>query len=75
MMSVLTHPVLNRDREEIRVPSPLGETLLQYLSRRGLRGNIRTDMAGDVITLQGEPEMGRVAMYLSDWEKQPKPAR
>jgi hypothetical protein len=68
MMSV-THPVLNRDREEIRVPSPLGETLLQFLSRRGLRGNLRSDQAGDVITLQGEPEMGRVAMLLSDWEK------
>lgn len=68
MMSV-THPVLNRDREEIRVPSPLGETLLQFLSGRGLRGNLRSDQAGDVITLQGEPEMGRVAMVLSDWEK------
>lgn len=69
-MSYATHPVLNRDREEIRVPSPLGETLLQFLSRRGLRGNLRSDRAGDVITLQGEPEMGRVAMVLSDWEKQ-----
>lgn len=68
MMSV-AHPVLNRDREEIRVPSPLGETLLQFLSRRGLRGNLRSDQAGDVITLQGEPEMGRVAMAISDWEK------
>jgi hypothetical protein len=68
MMSV-THPVLNRDREEIRVPSPLGETLLQFLSRRGLRGNLRSDQAGDVITLQGEPEMGRVAMAISDWEQ------
>jgi hypothetical protein len=71
MLSAITHPVLNRDREEIRVPSPLGEPLLQYLNYRGLRGNIRTDRAGDVITLQGEPEMARVAMYLSDWEKQP----
>jgi len=70
MMSVKTHPVLNRDREEIRVPSPLGETLLQYLSGRGLRGQLRSDRVGDVITLQGEPEMGRVAMVLSDWEKQ-----
>ena len=69
MMS-MTHPVLNRDREEIRVPSPLGETLLQFLSRRGLRGSVRSDCAGDVITLQGEPEMGRVSMVLSDWEKQ-----
>ena len=34
MMSVFTHPVLNRDREEIRVPSPLGETLLQFLKDR-----------------------------------------
>ena len=75
MMSVVTHPVLNRDREEIRVPSPLGETLLQFLNRRGLRGNLRTDVAGDLITLQGEPEMGRVASYLADWEKQPNPAR
>ena len=69
MSSATTHPVLNRDREEIRVPSPLGETLLQFLSRRGLRGNLRSDRAGDVITLQGEPEMGRVALFLSDWEK------
>jgi len=70
MMSTFVHPVLNRDREEIRVPSPLGETLLQFLSRRGLRGQLRSDRAGDVITLQGEPEMGRVAMAISDWEKQ-----
>jgi len=69
MMSSATHPVLNRDREEIRVPSPLGETLLQFLSRRGLRGDLRSDRGGDVITLQGEPEMGRVAMAISDWEK------
>jgi hypothetical protein len=68
-MSSFTHPVLNRDREEIRVPSPLGETLLQFLSGRGFRGQLRSDRAGDVITLQGEPEMGRVAMVLSDWEK------
>lgn len=74
MMSV-THPVLNRDREEIRVPSPLGETLLQFLSRKGLRGQLRTDRVGDVITLQGEPEMGRVASYLQDWEKQSNPTR
>lgn len=70
MMSTVTHPVLNRDREEIRVPSPLGEALLQFLGRRGLRGQLRSDQVGDVITLQGEPEMGRVAMVLSDWEKQ-----
>ncbi|HEY2910083.1 MAG TPA: hypothetical protein VGI99_07540 [Gemmataceae bacterium] len=75
MMSMLTHPVLNRDREEIRVPSPMGDTLLQYLNRRGLRGELRTDRAGDVITLQGEPEMGRVVSYLADWEKQSNPAR
>ena len=75
MMSVVTHPVLNRDREEIRVPSPLGETLLQFLNRRGLRGTLRTDVAGDLITLQGEPEMCRVASYLADWEKQPNAAR
>jgi hypothetical protein len=73
MMSI-NHPVLNRDREEIRVPSPLGETLLQFLSRRGLRGQLRTDRAGDVITLQDEPEMGRVALCLSDWERS-NPAR
>jgi hypothetical protein len=72
MMSMATHPVLNRDREEIRVPSPLGETLLQFLAHRGLRGHLRSDRVGDVITLQGEPEMGRVAMVLSDWEKQPQ---
>ncbi len=75
MMSVITHPVLNRDREEIRVPSPLGDPLLQYLNRRGLRGNLRTDPVGDVITLQGEPEMGRVVMAIADWEKQSNPAR
>lgn len=69
MMSASTHPVLNRDREEIRVPTPLGERLLDYLAHRGLRGNLRTDRAGDVITLQGEPEMGRVAAVLADWEK------
>ena len=69
MMSANTHPVLNRDREEIRVPAPFGEQLLDYLTRRGLRGSIRTDRAGDVITLQGEPEMGRVVAVLADWEK------
>ena len=74
MMSSPTHPVLNRDREEIRVPSPLGETLLQFLSRRGLRGNLRSDTMGDVITLQGEPEMGRVKMVLTDWETKQSPA-
>lgn len=69
MMSMHAHPVLNRDREEIRVPSPIGGQLLDYLTRRGLRGSLRTDRAGDVITLAGEPEMGRVASVLSDWEK------
>jgi hypothetical protein len=73
MMSMHAHPVLNRDREEIRVPSPIGGQLLDYLSRRGLRGNLRTDRAGDVITLVGEPEMGRVASILTDWEKRSEP--
>ena len=74
MMSTVTHPVLNRDREEIRVPSPLGDGLLNFLNRRGLRGNLRSDRAGDVITLHGEPEMGRVASVLADWEKQAGPS-
>lgn len=64
-----THPVLNRDREEIRVPSPLGETLLSYLTSRGLHGKVRTDRAGDLITLDGEPDMGRVSLILADWER------
>ncbi len=62
------HPVLNRDREEIRVPSPLGGELLSYLTRRGYRGSVRTDTAGDVILILGEPDMGRVAAALRDWE-------
>lgn len=67
-MMTNTHPVLNRDREEIRVPSPHGERLLSFLMRRNLRGTIRSDRMGDVITLQGEPEMGRVASVLADWD-------
>lgn len=73
MMSTTTHfhahAVLNRDRDEVRVPSPLGEPLLAFLARRGLRGNLRTDRAGDVITLDGEPDMGRVRSVLDDWER------
>lgn len=65
---VQTHAVLNRDRDEVRVPSPLGQPLLTYLSRRGLRGSLRTDRAGDVIILDGEPDMGRVRSVLDDWE-------
>ena len=66
-MPAATHPVLNRDREEIRIPSPHGEPLLGYLTRRGLRGSVRTDRTGDVITLDGEPEMARVVGALADW--------
>lgn len=69
MMSMTNHPVLNRDREEIRVPSPLGEEILSFLARRGIRGSLRTDRVGDVISLLGEPEMNRVATLLSDWER------
>jgi hypothetical protein len=68
-MSASVHPVLNRDRDEVRVPSPFGVQLLTYLNRKGLRGNLRTDTAGDVIVLDGEPDMGRVRMYLDDWER------
>ena len=67
-MPATAHPVLNRDREEIRVPSPHGQPLLGHLARRGLRGSVRTDRAGDVITLDGEPEMARVVGALADWE-------
>lgn len=63
------HAVLNRDRDEVRVPSPLGEPLLAFLTRRGLRGSLRTDRAGDLIVLDGEPDMGRVRMVLNDWER------
>jgi hypothetical protein len=63
------HPILNRDRDEVRVPSPHGEPLLAYLGRKGLRGSLRTDIVGDVIVLDGEPDMGRVRMYLDDWER------
>ncbi len=62
-------PVLNQDREEIRVPSPYGGELLAFLSRHGLRAGTRTDAAGDVLMLQGEPDMGRVKRLLADWEK------
>ena len=70
MMSIAVHPIVNRDREEIRVPSPIGPQLLDYLKNRGLRGNVRSDRAGDVIALEGEPEMCRVVAVLADWEKQ-----
>jgi hypothetical protein len=66
-----THPVLNRDRDEIRVPSPQGRELLAFLHRRGLRGGLQSDRAGDLITLENEPDMGRVAAVLAEWEKQP----
>ena len=67
--TVPIHPILNRDRDEVRVPSPYGPRLLAYLGRKGLRGCIHTDTAGDVIVLDGEPDMGRVRMYLDDWER------
>lgn len=68
-MSASVHPVLNRDRDEVRVPAPYGVPLLNYLGRKGLHGHIHTDTAGDVIVLDGEPDMGRVRMYLDDWER------
>lgn len=68
MTSMTVHPTLNRDREEIRVPSPYGHELLDYLAQRGLRGHLRTDRAGDVIALDGEPDMGRVKWLLNEWE-------
>jgi hypothetical protein len=61
--------VLNRDRDEVRVPTPHGGALLAYLTQRGLRGSLRTDRAGDLIVLAGEPDMGRVASILSDWKR------
>ena len=61
------HPVLNRDREEIQVRSPHGPQLLAFLARRGLRGSVRTEPYADVITLHGEPEMGRVYSLIVDW--------
>lgn len=67
-MAATIRPVVNRDREEIRVPSPFGGPLLNHLSRRGLRGSIRTDRAGDVVTLQGEPDMGRVIAAVNDFK-------
>ena len=68
-MTATVHPVLNRDRDEVRVPTPHGQPLLAYLGRKGYRGVLRTDPAGDVIVLDGEPDMGRVRMYLNDWEQ------
>lgn len=67
------HPILNRDREEIRIPSPFGDDLLAFLKRKGFRGSIRTDIAGDLIALDGEPDMGRVAATLHDWEEKGNP--
>lgn len=61
--------VLNRDRDEVRVPTPHGAPLLAYLTQRGLRGSVRTDRAGDLIVLAGEPDMGRVASILADWKR------
>ena len=68
-MAATVHPILNRDRDEVRVPSPHGVPLLTYLNRKGLRGSMHSDVAGDVIVLDGEPDMGRVRMYLDDWER------
>ena len=48
-MSATVHPILNRDRDEVRVPSPHGVTLLTYLSRKGLHGSLHSDTAGDVV--------------------------
>jgi hypothetical protein len=70
-MAQHTHPVLNRDRDEIRVPTPQGGELLAFLHRRGLCGGLKSDRAGDLITLENEPDMGRVAAVLAEWEKQP----
>jgi hypothetical protein len=67
MLASAVHPVLNRDREEIRVDTPHGPELLAFLARYKLRGEVRTDSAGDVITLLGEPDMGRVARLITDW--------
>lgn len=59
----------------MRIPTPFGPELLDFLTRRGLRGALKSDRCGDVITLEGEPDMGRVAMVLADWEKRvPQPA-
>jgi hypothetical protein len=65
---------VNRDREEIRVPSPFGGRLLDHLSRKGLRGAIRTDAAGDVVTLLGEPDMSRVIASIADFKMEPEGA-
>lgn len=74
-MAATTHPVLNRDREEIRVPSPFGGRLLDHITRKGLRGAVRTDSAGDVITLLGEPDMSRVVASLADFKIDPDASR
>ena len=68
-MTATVHPILNRDRDEVRVPTPFGEPLMAYLSRRSLRGAIHSDRAGDVIVLDGEHDMGRVRMCLDEWER------
>ncbi len=68
MATCAVHAILNRDREEVRVPSPFGQPLLEYLDRRGLHGNLHSDRAGDLITLDGEPDMGRVRLVLDNWE-------
>jgi hypothetical protein len=73
-MTTTIRPVVNRDREEIRVPSPFGGPLLSHLSRRGLRGSIRTDRAGDVVTLLGEPDMGRVIAVVNEFKIDLEPA-
>lgn len=61
------HPVLNRDREEIQVRSPHGPQLLAFLNRRGIRGTVRTEPYADVVSLLGEPDMGRVYSAIVDW--------
>jgi hypothetical protein len=75
MSATLTHihPILNRDREEIRVPNPFGPELEAYLSRRGVHANVRTDAAGDLLVLVGEPDMSRVKSLLTDWEAKTNP--
>ena len=70
-MAATCHPILNRDREEIRVPSPFGGRLLDHLARKGLRGAMRTDAAGDVVTLLGEPDMSRVVASIADFKPDP----
>lgn len=67
------HAVLNWEREEVRVPSPHGQSLVAYLARQGFRGDVRTDCAGDLIALDGEPDMGRVRRALDNWERETDP--